>query len=203
MLLELLDHKRDRILEAKNICYSQIDILIEQAITTIKIDIKKFKRKVINHFVDLYETSSAVDKIKHLELMLKDNSKKQKAITSSSIVDSAKKEMMAKLNVDKNHLNIKLVELKHKQIMAFNYPSGLKLFLQQIKDYKQCEAKDLFLCIMAIDRENLNIILKLSNKPDYDINYNQIMKSTPLYKGNYYFVQTRLHLKTQWKLFLT
>ncbi len=111
--------------------------------------------------------------------------------------------MMAKLENETDLINIKLIELKHKQIMAFNYQSGLKLFLNQIKDYQQHEAKDIFLSIVAVNREDLNVILKLSNKSDVDIDYNEIIESEPVYQGSFEFKQTRLHLTTKWKLFLT
>lgn len=99
--------------------------------------------------------------------------------------------------------NIKLMELKYKQIMAFNYKSGLKLFLSQIKNMDKFDIKDVFFSIVALDRENLNIVLKLSNKADDDIDYNEIFESNPILQGSYSFTQTRLHLEIKWKLFLT
>ncbi|MGI6771697.1 MAG: recombinase family protein [Acholeplasmataceae bacterium] len=203
MLLELLDNQKDRILDVKNIYYSQIDILINEVATTINKNIRDFRVKVLNHFNDSYENSTLVKQMLNLELELKEIIEKEKAITSSSIVDSAKKEMMAKLENETDLINIKLIELKHKQIMAFNYQSGLKLFLNQIKDYQQHEAKDIFLSIVAVNREDLNVILKLSNKSDVDIDYNEIIESEPVYQGSFEFKQTRLHLTTKWKLFLT
>jgi len=127
----------------------------------------------------------------------------EKAITSSRIIESAKKEMMAKLDNEIDTLNIQLVELNHKHIMAFNYKGGLRLFMKQLKDINYYDAKEIFLSVVATDRENLNIILKLSNQSDLDIDYDTILKSNPIYTGSYEFIQTRLNLNINWKLFLT
>ncbi len=203
MLLELLDNKKDRILEAKNIYYSQIDILIEEVVSIILKDIRGFKEKATKHFNEIKESSFLALKMEYLQNQLNMIKEKEKTIASSSIIETAKEEMMAKLEIETNLLNIQLVELRHKQIMAFNYKSGLKLFLKQIRNITDYDAKDIFLSIVAIDRENLNLILKLSNKADIDIDYDEVIKSKPIYEGSYNFTQTRLHLDIKWKLFLT
>jgi len=87
--------------------------------------------------------------------------------------------------------------------MAFNYEGGLRLFMKQLKDVENYEAKDMFLSVVATDRENLNIILKLSNQSDLDVDYNAILETNPIYEGSYEFIQTRLNLNINWKLFLT
>ena len=111
--------------------------------------------------------------------------------------------MMTKFENEIDNLNIQLVELNHKHIMAFNYEGGLRLFMKQLKNINDYEAKDIFLSVVATDRENLNIILKLSNQSDLDIDYNTILKTNPIYTGSYEFIQTRLNLNVSWKLFLT
>lgn len=203
MLLELLDNKKDRILDVKNIYYSQIDFLIHEVTTLINKKMQEFKDKAIIHFKEQYETSSIINETLNIENLINEVKQKEKAITSSSIIESAKQEMMAKLQNEMDQYNIKLMELKYKQIMAFNYKSGLKLFLSQIKNMDKFDIKDVFFSIVALDRENLNIVLKLSNKADDDIDYNEIFESNPILQGSYSFTQTRLHLEIKWKLFLT
>jgi len=141
--------------------------------------------------------------MEYIEELIQENKQKEKAITSSSIIESAKKEMMAKLESEIDLLNIQLVELNHKHIMAFNYEGGLRLFMKQLKDVESYEAKDMFLSVVATDRENLNVILKLSNQSDLDVDYNTILESNPIYEGSYEFIQTRLNLNINWRLFLT
>ena len=77
------------------------------------------------------------------------------------------------------------------------------LFRSQIKNMDEFDIKDVFFSIVALDRENLNIVLKLSNKADDDIDYNEIFESNHILQGSYSFTQTRLHLEIKWKLFLT
>ena len=141
--------------------------------------------------------------MRNIEELIIETKQKEKAITSSSIIESTKKEMMTKLENEIDNLNIQLLELNHKHIMAFNYEGGLRLFMKQLKDINDYEAKEIFLCVVATDRENLNIILKLSNQSDLDIDYDTILKSNPIYTGSYEFIQTRLSLNINWKLFLT
>ncbi|WP_129614221.1 hypothetical protein [Acholeplasma hippikon] len=87
--------------------------------------------------------------------------------------------------------------------MAFNYDGGFRLFMKQLKNINDYEAKQIFLSVVATDRENLNIILKLSNQSDLDIDYYVVLQSNPIYEGSYDFIQTRLNLNINWKLFLT
>ena len=61
MLLELLDNKKDRILDVKNIYYSQIDFLIHEVTTLINKKMQEFKDKAIIHFKEQYETSSIIN----------------------------------------------------------------------------------------------------------------------------------------------
>ena len=203
MLLELLDTQKNRVLDVRNIYYSQIDILIDEVITLINNNTREFRDKVDNHFDSLKEDSLLVLKEDSIKNEILELIEKEKAITSSNIIESAKEEMMAKINNDINLLNIKLIELRHQQIMAFNYKSGLKLFLKQLKEINDYQAKDVFLSVVTTDRENLNIILKLSNKADSDIDYNHLLLTDPIYTGTYSFTQTRLNLDVNWKLFLT
>lgn len=203
MLLELLDNKKNRVLDIKNIYYSQIDILIEEALKSITKNISYFKNMVTSHFEKSKDESPITLQMKNIEELIIETKQKEKAITSSRIIDSAKKEMMAKFENEIDTLNIQLVELNHKHIMAFNYEGGLRLFMKQLKNINDYEAKDIFLSVVATDRENLNIILKLSNQSDLDIDYNTILKTNPIYTGSYEFIQTRLNLNVSWKLFLT
>lgn len=162
-----------------------------------------FKKQVTTHFEKSKRESHLELQMGYIEELIQETKQKEKAITSSSIIESAKKEMMAKLESEIDLLNIQLVELNHKHIMAFNYEGGLRLFMKQLKDIEGYEAKDMFLSVVATDRENLNIILKLSNQSDLDVDYNTILESNPIYEGSYEFIQTRLNLNINRKLFLT
>lgn len=75
--------------------------------------------------------------------------------------------------------------------------------MKQLKGVNYYDAKEIFLSVVATDRENLNIILKLSNQSDLDIDYDTILKTNPIYTDSYEFIQTRLNLNINWKLFLT
>lgn len=203
MLLELLDGRKNRVLDIKNIYYNQIDILIEEALKAITKNISYFKKQVTTHFEKAKDESQLALQMEYIEELIQENKQKEKAITSSSIIESAKKEMMAKLENEMDLLNIQLVELDHKHIMAFNYEGGLRLFMKQLKDIDSYEAKEMFLSVVATDRENLNIILKLSNQSDLDVDYDTILQTNPIYEGSYEFIQTRLSLNINWRLFLT
>ena len=141
--------------------------------------------------------------MKNIEELINETKQKEKAITSSSIIESAKKETMGKLENEIDTLNIQLVKLNHKHIMAFNYDGGFRLFMKQLKNINDYEAKEIFLSVVATDRENLNIILKLSNQSDLDIDYDMVLQSNPIYEDSYDFIQTRLNLNINWKLYLT
>jgi len=201
--LSILNLTFIRVLDVKNIYYNQIDILIEEALKSITKNIGYFKNMVTSHFEKAKNESHITLQMKNIEELINETKQKEKAITSSSIIESAKKEMMAKLENEIDTLNIQLVELNHKHIMAFNYEGGLRLFMKQLKDINYYDAKEIFLSVVATDRENLNIILKLSNQSDLDIDYDTILKSNPIYTGSYEFIQTRLNLNINWKLFLT
>lgn len=95
------------------------------------------------------------------------------------------------------------MKLNHKYLMAFNYDGGFRLFMKQLKNINDYEAKELFISIVATDRENLNIILKLSNQSNLDIDYDMVLQSNPIYEDSYDFIQTRLNLNINWKLYLT
>jgi len=200
-LLELLDKSEDRILNVKNVYYRQLDYLFEDLFKQINSDIN-FKYKVDKHFKDTLEKSSINSDIKLLESNIYLLRQKEKAITSSSLLDDAKEEMMAQINNDLIELNIELTNLKHYQIMSYNYDSGLKIFLKQLKQLDEYDVKDIFNLVIVEDRENLNVVLKLSNISDDDIDYYSLLKSKEFYNGVFQFSQTRLHLNVNWRFFI-
>ena len=75
------------------------DILIEEALKAITENVSYFKKQVTTHFEKAKKDSRLALQMEYIEELIQENKQKEKAITSSSIIESAKKEMVPNLKM--------------------------------------------------------------------------------------------------------
>lgn len=202
-LLEMLDSNGNRILEAKNIYYKQIDIALEYATKALIKDLRylkdifnqELKNKIKNSelLLQIENTTNTINKLKD-EL---------KTVNTTSINEELKEKLKSKLKDDLVTSKTELVKLKHQKLMRYDYKKNVPILIKKLRDLSNNEDvcfKDIFKFVIAKSREDLILCLHLSNRNIADVNLDDEINNESLYQGKYLFKQSRLLLDTVWSI---
>ena len=74
--------------------------------------------------------------------------------------------------------------------------------LKDLKNRRDVDLKEIFSFVIAVDRDNLILCIHLSNRNINEINLNDEIGNIPLKSGNFNFIQTRLQIDVNWKIFI-
>lgn len=201
--LEMLDSNGNRILEAKNIYYKQIDIALEYATKALIKDLRylkdifnqELKNKIKNSelLLQIENTTNTINKLKD-EL---------KTVNTTSINEELKEKLKSKLKDDLVTSKTELVKLKHQKLMRYDYKKNVPILIKKLRDLSNNEDvcfKDIFKFVIAKSREDLILCLHLSNRNIADVNLDDEINNESLYQGKYLFKQSRLLLDTVWSI---
>lgn len=204
-LLEVLDNNRNRILDAKNIYYRQIDIALENAaselvktIKTIKFDIEYELEYKVNEAGIIIEIESLTREINTLNSDLS-------SIEKSAITSDAQKQIKASLSQKLNDANEKLLKLKYQMLMRYTYEKNIPLLMSKLRGLKNKEdfdLKEIFNLIIAKDRDDLLLCIHLSNRNIDEIDLSGELDNKPLLNGTFNFIQTRLNIDVKWQIII-
>ena len=204
-LLEVLDNNRNRILDAKNIYYRQIDIALENAaselvktIKTIKFDIENELEYKVNEAGIIIEIESLTREINTLNSDLS-------SIEKSAITSDAQKQIKANLSQKLNDANEKLLKLKYQMLMRYTYEKNIPLLmskLRQLKNKEDVDLKEIFNLIIAKDRDYLLLCIHLSNRNIDEIDLADELNNKPILSGTFNFIQTRLNIDVKWQIII-
>src|SRR5690554_5796249 len=204
-LLEVLDNNRNRILDAKNIYYRQIDIALENAaselvktIKTIKFDIENELEYKVNEAGIIIEIESLTREINTLNSDLS-------SIETSAITSDAQKQIKANLSQKLNDANEKLLKLEYQMLMRYTYEKNIPLLmskLRQLKNKEDVDLKEIFNLIIAKDRDDLLLCIHLSNRNIDEIDLADELNNKPILYGTFNFIQTRLNIDVKWQIII-
>ena len=201
-LLEVLDNNRNRVLDAKNIYYSQIDKLLDEGANALLKS--KFIKDEINDLLEKTIKASGVDDmINELTLKAESLNNELSNLNSLKIDTSARNQIKEKLKVELSEVNAQFLTLRYKKLMNYTYEKNIPLFMRKLKDLKNkrdVDLKEIFSFVIAKDRDNLILCIHLSNRNINEIDLNGEIDNIPLKSGKFNFIQTRLHIDVNWKI---
>lgn len=132
-LLEVLDNNRNRILDAKNIYYRQIDIALLNAASEIVKSIKTVKFDIENELEYKVVESGIIIEIESLTREINTLNSDLSSIETSAITSDAQKQIKANLSQKLNDANEKLLKLKYHMLMRYTYEKKHPLINEQTK----------------------------------------------------------------------
>lgn len=202
-LLEVLDNNRNRVLDAKNIYYSQIDKLLDKGANALLKS--KFIKDEINDLLEKTIKASGVDdKINELTLKVESLSNELSNLNSLKI-DTSAKNQIKKNKVELSEINEQFLTLRYKKLMNYTYEKNILLFMRMLKDLKNkrdVDLKEIFSFVIAKDRDNLILCIHLSNRNINENDLNGEIDNMPLKSENFNFIQIRLHIDVNWKIII-
>lgn len=200
-LLEIVDKNYNRLLDAKNIYYRQIDELLEIGYNTLKKNLKELKHLITN---DLNIKTKAAQ----IDLRLESNTNqtlelkaKHAQITGLSLDDNLKTELQDEVIKKLQQLEINEANLRFEKIMKFDYSRNLPLLLRRLTT-SNVDHKEIFNKVIAVNRENLILCIHLTNRNIDEIDLNVELANIPLFKGNFEYIQSRLLLNVNWRIII-
>lgn len=200
-LLEVIDNNRNRILDAKNIYYRQIDMLLEAGSNELFKNVNLLKTELqdeLNHKLLKYNINKNIETLDEQIMNLKNELEN---INLLNVDQAVKSQFKDSLTNKINDLSEKLLALRHQKIMRFTYEKNIPLLLRKInrlKNNKDANLKELFNYVIAIDRNELLLCIHLSNRNIGDIDLNDEINNKKLKSGTFNFIQTRLNIDVKW-----
>lgn len=204
-LLEVLDNNGNRILEAKNIYYRQIDELLEVASKQLISKQASIKKDIIEIMNTKINASNIDYKIESNMNASKDLKAKRGEITGLNLDSSLTNELTIKIENELKDLKFERSKLMFEKVMVYDYSkkySVLKKMLLDVSRTDDFDFKELFKMVIAVDRENLILPLHLSNRNIKDVIISDEITSPPLFTGTFEFKQTRLNLDIKWSIII-
>lgn len=201
-LLEVLDHNRNRLLDAKNIYYRQIDITLETAYNELLKSIKVLKNEIQQELNHKIETSKVDINIENLNQMVNELKNDLKGINDLLIDPNAKEQLKSNKQSELNNLNNQLLLLKHQRMMRYSYEKNTPILMRKLNTQKNrdVDLKEIFNYVIALDRDELILCIHLSNRNISDINLKDEINNKPLKSGTFNFIQTRLKIDVKWSI---
>ena len=204
-LLEVLDNNRNRILDAKNIYYRQIDIALLNAASEIVKSIKTVKFDIENELEYKVVESGIIIEIESLTREINTLNSDLSSIETSAITSDAQKQIKANLSQKLNDANEKLLKLKYQMLMRYTYEKNIPLLMSKLRGLKNKEdvdLKEIFNLIIAKDRDDLLLCIHLSNRNIDEIDLSDELDNKPLLNGTFNFIQTRLNIDVKWQIII-
>lgn len=204
-LLEVLDNNRNRILDAKNIYYTQIDIALENAASELVKTIKTIKFDIENELEYKVNEAGIVIEIESLTREINTLNSDLSSIEKSAITSDAQKQIKANLSQKLNDANEKLLKLKYQMLMRYTYEKNIPLLMSKLRGLKNKEdvdLKEIFNLIIAKDRDDLLLCIHLSNRNIDEIDLSDELDNKPLLNGTFNFIQTRLNIDVKWQIII-
>jgi len=202
-LLEMLDSNGNRILEAKNIYYKQVDKAIEEATKALIKDLRYLKDTFNQELNNKIKDSNLLLKIENTTNIINNLKDELKTVKASSIDAGLKDNLKSKLNEDLAIANADLIKLKHLKLMRYDYEKNVPILIKKLRDLSNNEDvcfKDIFKFIIAKSRENLILCIHLSNRNIADVNLDEEIDNESLYRGSFLYKQSRVLLDTVWSI---
>ena len=204
-LLEVIDNNRNRILDAKNIYYRQIDMTLENAANEIVKSIKTVKFDIENELEYKVTESGIIIEIESLTREINTLNSDLSSIETSAITSDGQKQIKANLSQKLNDANEKLLKLKYQMLMRYTYEKNIPLLmskLRQLKNKEDVDLKEIFNLIIAKDRDNLLLCIHLSNRNIDEIDLSDELNNKPILSGTFNFIQTRLNIDVKWQIII-
>ena len=204
-LLEVLDNNRNRILDAKNIYYRQIDIALLNAANEIVKSIKTVKFDIENELEYKVVESGIIIEIESLTREINTLNSDLSSIETSAITSDAQKQIKANLSQKLNDANEKLLKLKYHMLMRYTYEKNIPLLmskLRQLKNKEDVDLKEIFNLIIAKDRDDLLLCIHLSNRNIDEIALADELNNKHILSGTFNFIQTQLSIDVKWQIII-
>lgn len=203
-LLEVLDQNRNRLLDAKNIYYRQIDITLAAAFNELLKSAKVLKNEIQQELEYKIKITNIETNIKSLTEKMDSLTTNLNGVDKLLIDPNAKQQLKSNLKSDIADIKNQLLLLKHQKLMRYSYEKNIPIFMRRINklNNKDVDLKDIFNYIIAIDRDDLILCIHLSNRNIADINLNDEINNKPLKSGTFKFIQTRLNIDVKWRIII-
>lgn len=203
-LLEVLDQNRNRLLDAKNIYYRQIDMTLDAAYNDLLKSAKVLKNEIQQELEYKIKITNIETNIKSLTEKLDSLTTNLNSVDKLSIDPNAKQQLKSNLKSDIGGIKNQLLLLKHQKLMRYSYEKNIPIFMRKINklNNKDVDLKDIFNYVIAIDRDDLILCIHLSNRNITDINLNDEINNKPLKSGTFKFIQTRLNIDVKWRIII-
>lgn len=180
----MLDSNGNRILEAKNIYYKQVDKAIEEVNKALIKDLRYLKDTFNQELNNKIKDSNLLLQIENTTNIINNLKDELKTVKASSIDAELKDNIKTKLNEDLAIANADLIKLKHLKLMRYDYEKNVTILIKKLRDLSNNEDvcfKDIFKFVIAKSRENLILCIHLSNRNIADVNLDQeIGNESPL-----------------------
>lgn len=202
-LLEVLDENKKRILDAKNIYYSQIDILLKEGTKTLVNNLDNIKTIINNDLNNKLLNEKLIDKLDIIKTDINKVKSEIKLTKNSDIDPDLKKTILTKHSIKLNELKEEQLKLKHQRLMTYDYSNNLPLLIKRLKSIDleaENDYKELFSYVVAKSREELILCIHLSNRNLSDIDLTKESTNESVSHGSFPFKQSRLLLDTVWSI---
>ena len=199
----MLDSNGNRILEAKNIYYKQVDKAIEEATKALIKDLRYLKDTFNQELNNKIKDSNLLLQIENTTNIINNLKDELKTVKASSIDAELKDNIKTKLNEDLAIANADLIKLKHLKLMRYDYEKNVPILIKKLRDLSNNEDvcfKDIFKFVIAKSRENLILCIHLSNRNIADVNLDEEIDNESLYRGSFLYKQSRVLLDTVWSI---
>jgi len=204
-LLEALDNNGNRVLDAKNIYYRQIDELLLAAASSLISKLPILKK-------DILEIMNSKIKASNIDLELESNlhainelKGKRAEVSGLTLDDTLTNKILINIENEIKDLNMKRASLMYKRVMKYDYSKNIGMLRKRLQEAAlndNYDLKNIFKLVIAKDRENLILPIHLSNRNINEIDLKVESESPPLYKGSFKFIQTRLKLNINWSIII-
>lgn len=205
MLLEMLKHDYNRAIDVKNIYYRQIDEVLDIAYDTLKKNKSNLKELIFNELDTKTKALNLDSKLESYTTSINELKAKRAQVKAQGLSNNLTSDLNNKITKDIKDLKIKQANIRFNKILKYDYSKNYSLFrahLRKLETSDDINLKDLFKVVIAKDRDDLLLCIKLSNRNFNDIDLKNEVKNTPIFKGTFKFIQTRLKVDVNWSIII-
>lgn len=205
MLLEMLKHDYNRAIDVKNIYYRQIDEVLDIAYDTLKKNKSNLKELIFNELDTKTKALNLDSKLESYTTSINELKAKRAQVKAQGLSNNLTSDLNNKITKDIKDLKIKQANIRFNKILKYDYSKNyslLRAHLRKLESSNDINLKNLFKVVIAKDRDDLLLCIKLSNRNFNDIDLKNEVNNTPIFKGTFKFIQTRLKLDVNWSIII-